>query len=69
MQTAKRLDLLTIGIGQSWLVNLLFDLVDRFMPNMLRVARPSLSSLAVPPDAGRDVLWATRQLVEIDRLQ
>ena len=60
-QTAKRLDLLTIGMV---VVAVGLFSVDRFLPDQYRDAK-----VAVVDDALTDrVLWATQQLLEIDRL-
>ena len=61
-QTAKRLDLLTIGMV---VVAVGLFSVDRFLPDQYRDA-----PVAVVDDAITDrVVWATQQLLEIDRLR
>jgi len=61
-QTAKRLDLLTIGMV---VVAVGLFSVDRFLPDQFRDA-----PVAVVDDALTDrVRWATQQLLEIDRLR
>lgn len=61
-QTAKRLDLLTIGMV---VVAVGLFSVDRFLPDQYLDAK-----VAVVDDALTDrVMWATQQLLEIDRLR
>ncbi len=61
-QTAKRLDLLTIGMV---VVAVGLFSVDRFLPDQYRDA-----TVAIVDDSLTDrVLWATQQLLEIDRLR
>jgi hypothetical protein len=61
--TAKRLDVLTIGLV---VVAVGLFSVDRFLPNML--SNSTVASVSAT-DTDRGILWAAQQLVEIDRLR
>ncbi|MCZ6759128.1 MAG: SUMF1/EgtB/PvdO family nonheme iron enzyme [Gemmatimonadetes bacterium] len=77
-QTAKRLDVLTIGLVVVAVLIFSVDqfLLDRFqeasVPNIVGgpdSAEHASTTTSTNSDKGRDIVWATRQLVEIDRLR